>query len=214
MDWDNIILSKKSVRSKDYVSVGNVVANYKNYIVVIGGVVNIQRYKIPKTNIQRYNGSEILLKIDHEDLKKFEYSITKLNSIDSTFMDLIIKGLSYVNGSIKIGIDNSNSLRFHSSNNRINLNIIDPSIFDIPLGNLKNNKLTSFLKYMKEAKEFAHKLSENNLTLSILNKDENVFTLGKDAHPSFSKLITRSKDIQINSLRKSIKFASDIKNDE
>jgi hypothetical protein len=51
--------------------------------------------------------------------------------------------------------------------------------------------------------------------LFILNKnDENAITLGKNANPSFSKLITRSDDIQINSVRKSIKLASDINKDE
>ena len=75
---------------------------------------------------------------------------------------------------------------------------------------LKDNKITDFFKYIKEAKEFDHKLSENELTLSILNRGENAITLGKNASPTFSKLITRSKDIQIDSVRKSIKLASDI----
>ena len=91
---------------------------------------------------------------------------------------------------------------------------MDPSIFDIPLETVKDNKF-DFLKYIKEAKEFAHKLSENELTLFIVNKnDENAITLGKNANPSFSKLITRSDHIQINSVRKSIKLASDINKDE
>jgi hypothetical protein len=74
--------------------------------------------------------------------------------------------------------------------------------------------MADFLKYIKEAKKFAHKLSENGVTLFILNKDENAITLGKDASPSFSKLITRSDDIQIDSIRKSIKLASDIKDED
>ena len=67
---------------------------------------------------------------------------------------------------------------------------------------------------MKEAKEFGHILSKNEITLYILNKGENTITLGKNASPSFSKLITRSDDIQIDSIRKSIKLASDINKDE
>lgn len=58
-----------------------------------------------------------------------------------------------------------------------------------------------------EAKEFSHKFSENELTVSILNK-------GKNANPSLSKLITRSDDIQINSLRKSLNLATDINKEE
>ena len=74
--------------------------------------------------------------------------------------------------------------------------------------------MTNFLKYIKEAKEFAHKLTENGLTVFILNKDESALTLGKDASPSFSKLITRSDDIQIDSIRKSMKLATDIKEED
>ncbi|MDX1372652.1 MAG: hypothetical protein R3321_09280, partial [Nitrososphaeraceae archaeon] len=101
-----------------------------------------------------------------------------------------------------------------SSDNKINLNIIDPSFFDFSIGNIAKNRLTRFLYLLKDTKVFAHNLAENNLTLSILNKNENVFTLGKNAHPSLSKLITRSNDIQIDSLKKSIKLASDINKDE
>ena len=45
MDWDNIIKSKKNVRTKDNISIGNVAANYDNYILVIGGVINKHKYK-------------------------------------------------------------------------------------------------------------------------------------------------------------------------
>ena len=128
-------------------------------------------------------------------------------------MDILIKGLSYMNGTIKIAIKNNDSLRIESEDKNIKLHLLDPSIFDIPLETVKDNKF-DFLKYIKEAKEFAHKLSENELTLFILNKNENAITLGKNANPSFSKLITRSDDIQIDSIRKSIKLASDIDKDE
>ena len=119
-----------------------------------------------------------------------------------------------MSGTIKIAIQNNDLLRIESANKQIKLHIIDSSIFDIPVGMQKDNKITDFFKYIKEAKEFAHKLSENELTVSILNKDENAITLGKDAHPSFSKLITRSGDIQIDSVRKSIKLAKDINKDD
>ena len=74
-------------------------------------------------------------------------------------------------------------------------------------------KFTHF-EICKKVKKFAHKLSENELTVSIPNKDENAITLGKNANPTFSKLITRSDDIQIDSVRKSIKLATDINKEE
>ncbi|HEX7143194.1 MAG TPA: hypothetical protein VF222_12025 [Nitrososphaeraceae archaeon] len=216
-DWDNIIKSKKNVRTKDNISVGNVVANYDNYILVIDGVINKHTYKIPKSSIESYNGSEILLNINHQDLKTFSEDFHKTNhsnSIESMFMDILVKGLSFMSGTVKIAIQDNESLRIESSDKKIKLHIIDPSLFEIPIETIKDNKMKDFLKYIKEAKEFAHKLTENGLTLFILNKDENAITLGKDAHPSFSKLITRSDDIQIDSIRKSLKLATDIKDED
>ena len=215
-DWDNIVKSKKNVRSKDNTSIGNVIANYKDHILVIDDI-NSHTYKIPKSYIEKYDGSELYLSINHQDLKILNEDFHKFNepkSINDVFMDVFVKGLSYMSGTIKIAIKNNDSLRIESEDKNIKLHLLDPSIFDIPLETVKDNKF-DFLKYIKEAKQFAHKLSENELTLFIVNKnDENAITLGKNANPSFSKLITRSDDIQINSVRKSIKLASDINKDE
>lgn len=216
-DWDNIIKSKKNVRTKDNISVGNVVANYENYILVIEGVINKHTYKIPKSSIESYNGSEIILNINHQDLKTFIedfHKTNQLNSIENMFMDILVKGLSLMSGTIKIAVQDKESLRIESADKKINLNVIDPSIFEIPVETIKHNMITDFLKYLKEAKVFAHKLTENGVTLFILNKNENAITLGKDASPSFSKLITRSDDIQIDSIRKSMKLADDIKDED
>lgn len=215
-DWDNIVKSKKNVRSKDNTPIGNVIANYKDHILVIDDI-NSHTYKIPKSYIEKYDGSELYLSINHQDLKILDEDFYKSNepkSINDVFMDIFVKGLSYMSGTIKIAIKNNDSLRIESEDKNIKLHLLDPSIFDIPLETVKDNKF-DFLKYIKEAKEFAHKLSENELTLFILNKnDENAITLGKNANPSFSKLITRSDDIQINSVRKSMKLASDINKDD
>jgi len=214
-DWDNIVKSKKNVRSKDNISIGNVIANYKEHILVIDDVNN-HTYNIPKSSVENYNGSELFLNINSKDLKKLDKNFHKYDesqSINDIFMDTLIKGLSYTNGTIKIAIKNKDSLKIESADKNIKLHVIDPSIFEIPLETIKDHNF-DFFKYIKEAKEFAHKLSENELTLFILNKNENAITMGKNANPSFSKLITRSDDIQIDSVRKSLKLASDIDKDE
>lgn len=215
-DWDNIVKSKKNVLSKDNFPIGNVIANYANHILVIDDVNN-HTYKIPKSYVENYNGSELFLSINRQDLKKLDEHFFRKSdepkSINDMLIDILVKGLSYINGNIKIAIKNNDSLRIETADKKIKLNIIDASIFDTPLEILKENKI-DFFEYMKEAKEFGHILSKNELTLYILNKGENTITLGKNASPSFSKLITRSDDIQIDSIRKSIKLASDINKDE
>ena len=215
-DWDNIVKSKKGVRSRDNISIGNVIGNYEDHIIVIDDVKIDRIYKIPKSYIENYNGSELFLNKNYQDLKILDRDFSKLgksNSFHDDLMDTFLKGLRYMSGTVKIAIQNKDSLRIESADKQIKLHIIDPSIFDVPIEIHKNDKITDFFKHLKEAKEFAHKLSENELTLSILNEGENVVTLGKNANPSFSKLITRSDDIQIDSVRESIKLATDINKD-
>lgn len=224
-DWDNIIKSKKNVRSKDNFSIGNVVADSNDNIFVIDDINN-HTYKIPKTYVESYNGSEVFLNITNKDLKRLDTVLSKSGkskenySKGNLFTDLFIKGLGCMDGTIKIAFQNEDSIRIESRDNEIKLTIIDPSIFEIPVDAIKDSKtsvktdIIDFFKYIQEAREFSHKLSENDLTISILYKDKNIFTLGKNANPTFSKLITRSDDIQINSIRKSIKLASDIRQEE
>jgi hypothetical protein len=48
------------------------------------------------------------------------------------------------------------------------------------------------------AKEFAKKLTDNGMTISFLRRNKEAITLGKDAKPT--KILTRSDDVQINSV--------------
>ena len=222
IDWENIVKSKKNVRSKDNFSIGNVVGNYSDYILVIDDVKTDHTYKIPKTFIETYNGPELFLNINHQDLTTLEKDFfkDKSNSFNDIFMNILFKGLSYMSWTIKVAIQNNDTIRIDGANKEIKLDIIDPSIFESLLAILrdnkiiKDNKITDFFKYIREAKEFSHKLSENELTVSILNKGKNAIILGKNANPSLSKLITKSDDIQINSLRKSLNLATDTNKEE
>ena len=67
---------------------------------------------------------------------------------------------------------------------------------------------------LKIAKEFAQKLTDNDITLAILRKGEEVLILGKDAKPTISKIISGSGDLQIKSIVEVSKFAGDLKTDE
>lgn len=80
---------------------------------------------------------------------------------------------------------------------KINIDFIHPTIIqqlsETESGS-ENSKPGLFDK-LKTAKEFAQKLTDNGLTISFLRKGKEAIILGKDAHPTLSKLITRSDDI-------------------
>jgi len=70
---------------------------------------------------------------------------------------------------------------------------------------------TGLFDKLTTAKEFAQKLTDNGLTISFLRRGKEAISLGKEAKPSISKLVTRSDDIQIDSVKESAKLKRDMK---
>lgn len=53
-------------------------------------------------------------------------------------------------------------------------------------------------------------LNSNGLSISVLRKDKKAFTIGRDATPTISSILTGSDDIQIDSLTQATKLGKDI----
>ena len=64
------------------------------------------------------------------------------------------------------------------------------------------------------SKKFAHYLTINGVTLSISRKGEEAITIGKQAKPTLSRLLTRSDDVQIKSTMESAKLTDDVLTEE
>ncbi len=133
-------------------------------------------------------------------------------------LDGLVRLLSSANsGSIKLEFANKPAANIgiytidnfsDSSKRRIKVDLLEPSLFK-----LQDDDLGLFDK-LRTATEFAQKLSDNTLTLTLLRKGKEAITLGEGAHPSFSRLITRSGDIQVDSLKESTKLRKDFKDEE
>jgi hypothetical protein len=112
---------------------------------------------------------------------------------------------------VKIEVNNNDNIDDNNNkgdnNNRIIVDLIQPSFFKT------TNDDTGIFDKLKTAKEFSHKLSENEVTISFLRKGNEAITLGKGAKPTVSKLITRSNDMQINSLKAATELKRDLKAD-
>ena len=108
-------------------------------------------------------------------------------------------------GTIKLDMEGQPVVKIDIINygNKIVVNIFQPAFFRT------TDDETSLFGKLKTAKEFAKKLTDNDMTISFLRRGKEAITLGKDAKPILSKIITRSDDVQINS----IKQTSDLKRD-
>ena len=72
------------------------------------------------------------------------------------------------------------------------------------------DKDSAFQQQLDLAKNFAHTLTENNMTLILLRKGKEAMILGKEAKPTLSKIISGSDDLQIVSVIESSKLIGDI----
>jgi len=122
--------------------------------------------------------------------------------------DWISKALrSIKRGTLEISFENQPAVKIAISNDTLAVDLLEPTIFRIP------EDETGLFDKLKTASEFARKLSDNGVTLSFLRKGREAVTLGKDARPTLSKMITRSDDIQLNSAREYAKLKGDLKTD-
>jgi hypothetical protein len=67
LNWDRLI--HKGVRSSDYKEMGNVIGMDTEYLTLMMGR---HEFKIPKSAVQGFNGSEVFLKIPALDVHKLE----------------------------------------------------------------------------------------------------------------------------------------------
>ena len=131
---------------------------------------------------------------------------------EQIILELLAKSLKTVKGgAIDIDMEGQSALRIEidKKEERISIDFIHPTV--IQIAELESEDRSGLFDKLKTAKEFSHQLTDNGLTLSFLRKGKEAITLGKKAHPTLSKLITRSDDIQVDSVRESIKLGRDLK---
>jgi hypothetical protein len=110
-------------------------------------------------------------------------------------------------GNITIAFGDEQAAKIAMAPNRIDVDLLHPDIFRV-----KDDE-TGLMDKLKTASEFARKLSENDLTIAFLRNGKEAIRLGKDARPTFSKVITRSKDLQLTNVGEFAKLKRDMKTD-
>ena len=161
-----------------------------------------------------------------------------IDNLDSeTVMDWLVKSIKSVqSGRIAIDMQNEPAMEIYATANRIDVDILNPEFLNLPKATEDNEdkregrieKLKDKLNIAKEFAEeltdsetelldkleipkFANKLTDNDTTIVFSRKGKEAIILGKEAKPTVSKLVSRSDDIQIKSLREVRKLVSDLK---
>jgi hypothetical protein len=115
--------------------------------------------------------------------------------------------LKRVQGKISIDIQDERVLSISLDGNRVLLDVSDASIF----GTAESDSNLGLFEGLKTAKKLGETLDSKGMTLSILRKGKKALSLGRDAKPTLSTMVTGTDDIQVDSVRQVTKLGKDIK---
>jgi hypothetical protein len=132
-------------------------------------------------------------------------------------VDDLLKILNSTSGFVKLEVANRPALKIDINRNDhtgednndnirrtiVKLDLLEPTFFSV------QDDQTGLFDKLRTATEFAQKLTDNGITFSLLRKGKEAITIGERARPSLSRLITKSDDIQVNSLKESVKLKND-----
>jgi len=119
----------------------------------------------------------------------------------------LIEILKGIRGKVGITYREGPILSISFEGNKIFLDVSDASVF----GMSDNNNNLGFFDSLKATKTLAEILDAEGLTLSILRKGKEALTIGKEATPKVSTILTRSDDIQVDSVKEVAKLGRDLK---
>src|SRR5215211_4916343 len=72
IDWSEIIKDRKGVVTKDNQSCGNIIGEEEENIVIEDGAIRQHFYRVPKSAVGGYNGAELTLNMQYNDLSNYE----------------------------------------------------------------------------------------------------------------------------------------------
>jgi hypothetical protein len=72
INWTELVRDRKGIRTKDDKSCGNIIGNDEKNIIIEDGAMRQHIYKVPKSNIQSFNGTELRLNISYDELETDE----------------------------------------------------------------------------------------------------------------------------------------------
>jgi hypothetical protein len=97
------------------------------------------------------------------------------------------------------------ALQIKAEDNKIELSIANKEFFKDVLGSAGSG--TSIRSKLAPLKSIAVDLKDEGLTVTLSYKGDLLVTMGSEAKPKFSRLVTRTDAVEINNLRKLIELS-------
>jgi hypothetical protein len=107
-------------------------------------------------------------------------------------------------GKVTLFTGDKEALQLKTGNKKIDLNAVDKEFLKEAIGGMGGGK--SILNSLSQLKTIATELKNEGLTIALSYKGELVLTVGSEANPKFSRIVTGTDAIEINNLRKLIEL--------
>jgi len=109
-------------------------------------------------------------------------------------------------GAVTLSTGNKEALKIKAENKRIDINAIEKEFLKDVIDNIGNGK--SIGNRINQLKGLAEELQNEGLTITVSFKGDRVITVGSDAKPKISQIITRTNAVEINNLRKLVELVT------
>jgi len=117
----------------------------------------------------------------------------------STWLGHVIKS-----GEVTLFTSDKEALQLKAENKKISLNAVSKDFLRDAIGSMGGGK--SIKGKLTQLKAIAAELKDEGLTVTISYQGKLVLTVGSEANAKFSRLVTGTNAIEINSLRKLIEL--------
>ena len=115
--------------------------------------------------------------------------------------------LSYVvkSGEVTLFTGDEEALQVKAEDNKIELSIANKEFLKDVIGSAGTG--ASIRSKLAQLKSIAADLKDEGLTVTLSYRGDLLVTIGSDANPKFSRLVTRTDAVEINNLRKLIELS-------
>ena len=108
-------------------------------------------------------------------------------------------------GEVTLITDDVEVLHIKAEDNKIELSIADKEFLKDVFGSTGGG--TSIRNKLAQLKNIAVELKDEGLTVTLSYKGDRLVTIGSEAKPKFSRLVTRTDAVEINNLHKLIELS-------
>src|SRR5215211_1830301 len=225
--WTELIKDRKGVVTKDNQSCGNIIGENEENIVIEDGVIRQHFYRVPKLAVEGYNGAELTLNMQYNELETYE---EKEEGKDKRKEGSITEALKNKVTEVKEKTaDKATEVKEKTADKASDVGHADNVKYQAAgevKGQDESKAMSSYVQTTSANTDTTHKLeTEKELALPLKNKEENITSNLKEEtkqfleqqnqqvriqHPLFQKQPIKTMTISINFKRQTELFLTKI----